>query len=522
MTVRSRLIWAFGVLVALVLLVCAVALHTLGEVNESLNRFHNVDVQQYRLTVAVRDAVNRRAIAARNLVLATAPADAEVEKQAVNQAHRDTQEALAQLNASAKSNAENGPDVLRMLEAINQVESRYGPVALAIVKLALEGKKDEAIAKINLECRPLLVALLQASNDILEASNKKGDANVEASAEENSEAKWLLAAISTFAIGAAAVMGFLLTRSLVGALGGEPSAAADLARAAAQGDLSQAIALRPGDGSSLMAQLLAMQQSLARVVTDVRQGSEAVSTASAEIAQGNHDLSARTEQQASALQQTAASMEQLGSTVRLNADNAVQANQLALRASTVAAQGGEVVAEVVTTMKGINDSSKKIADIIGVIDGIAFQTNILALNAAVEAARAGEQGRGFAVVASEVRSLAGRSAEAAKEIKVLIGASVERVEQGTLLVDKAGVTMTEVVSSIRQVTNIMGEISAASTEQSAGVAQVGQALTQMDHTTQQNAALVEQMAAAASSMRNQAQDLVQAVAVFKLGQPRLG
>ncbi|BDT68219.1 hypothetical protein os1_24010 [Comamonadaceae bacterium OS-1] len=521
MTVRSRLIWAFGVLVALVLLVSAAALHTLGEVNDSLHRFHDVDVQQYRLTVAVRDAVNRRAIAARNLVLATAPADAEVEKQSVNQAHRDTQEALAQLNARVKSNPENGPDVLHMLEGVNQIESRYGPVALAIVQLALDGKKDEASAKINLECRPLLVALLQASADILEASNKNSDASVAASAAEYAEAHWLLMALSAVAVVAAAVMGFLLTRSLVGALGGEPAMAADLARAVAQGDLGQAIALQSGDRSSLMAQLKLMQESLARVVTDVRHGSEAVSTASAEIAQGNHDLSARTEQQASALQQTAASMEELGSTVRHNADNAAQANQLALRASTVAVQGGEVVAEVVTTMQGINESSKKIADIIGVIDGIAFQTNILALNAAVEAARAGEQGRGFAVVASEVRSLAGRSAEAAKEIKLLISASVERVEQGTALVDKAGVTMTEVVSSIRQVTSIMGEISAASSEQSAGVAQVGQALTQMDHTTQQNAALVEQMAAAASSMRNQAQDLVNAVAVFNLGQPRL-
>ena len=302
----------------------------------------------------------------------------------------------------------------------------------------------------------------------------------------------------------------------MGALGGEPSAAADLARAAAQGDLSQAIALRPGDGSSLMAQLLAMQQSLARVVTDVRQGSEAVSTASAEIAQGNHDLSARTEQQASALQQTAASMEQLGSTVRLNADNAVQANQLALRASTVAAQGGEVVAEVVTTMKGINDSSKKIADIIGVIDGIAFQTNILALNAAVEAARAGEQGRGFAVVASEVRSLAQRSAQAAKEIKGLIGTSVEKVESGARLVAEAGSTMSDIVQSVKRVTDVVGEITAAATEQSSGINEINRAVVNLDQMTQQNSALVEESAAAATSMREQAGQLATAVAVFKV------
>ncbi|WP_255435012.1 methyl-accepting chemotaxis protein [Rhodoferax sp. BLA1] len=253
------------------------------------------------------------------------------------------------------------------------------------------------------------------------------------------------------------------------------------------------------------------------VLISVRQHAEGVATASSEIAQGNQDLSSRTESQASALQETAASMEELSSTVKQNADNARQANQLALSASTVAVQGGEVVAQVVDTMKGINEASRKISDIISVIDGIAFQTNILALNAAVEAARAGEQGRGFAVVASEVRSLAGRSAEAAKEIKLLINNSVERVEQGTALVDKAGSTMTEVVTSIKRVTDIMGEISAASHEQSQGVSQVGEAVTQMDQATQQNAALVEEMAAAASSLRSQAQDLVQTVAVFKLG-----
>ncbi|WP_394791077.1 methyl-accepting chemotaxis protein [Rhodoferax sp.] len=253
------------------------------------------------------------------------------------------------------------------------------------------------------------------------------------------------------------------------------------------------------------------------VMLQVRTSADGVAVASVEISQGNNDLSARTENQASALEQTAASMEQLGSTVKQNADSARQANQLAMSASTVAVQGGEVVGQVVETMKGINESSHKISDIISVIDGIAFQTNILALNAAVEAARAGEQGRGFAVVASEVRNLAGRSAEAAKEIKALINASVQRVEHGSSLVDQAGTTMTEVVQSIRRVTQIMGEISVASSEQSAGVSQVGEAVGQMDQATQQNAALVEQMAAAASSLKAQAGDLVQVVAVFKLG-----
>jgi methyl-accepting chemotaxis protein len=254
---------------------------------------------------------------------------------------------------------------------------------------------------------------------------------------------------------------------------------------------------------------------LASVVESVREGSESVANASSEIAQGNQDLSMRTEQQASALQQTASSMATLSGTVRHNVDNAHQANQLAISASDVAMRGGQVMDQVVETMKGINQSSARIADIIGVIDGIAFQTNILALNAAVEAARAGEQGRGFAVVASEVRSLAGRSAEAAKEIKGLISDSVGRVEQGTQLVNQAGETMTEVVASIRRVNDIMGEITAASSEQSNGVNQVSEAVTQMDQTTQQNAALVEEMAAAASSLRTQAGELVNTVSVFR-------
>jgi methyl-accepting chemotaxis protein len=294
--------------------------------------------------------------------------------------------------------------------------------------------------------------------------------------------------------------------------------AVEIADQLSEGDLSGQV--HPAGNEEtlhLLNAMARMQSNFGGIVRSVKSNADSVATASSEIAQGNHDLSARTEQQASALEETAASMEELSSTVKQNADNAKQANQLAMSASTVAVQGGEVVGQVVETMKGINESSRKISDIISVIDGIAFQTNILALNAAVEAARAGEQGRGFAVVASEVRSLAGRSAEAAKEIKALIGDSVTRVEQGTTLVDRAGTTMTEVVSSIKRVTDIMGEISAASNEQSAGVSQVGEAVTQMDQATQQNAALVEEMAAAASSLKSQASELVQAVAVFKLG-----
>ncbi len=311
------------------------------------------------------------------------------------------------------------------------------------------------------------------------------------------------------------VIGLIVRRSLR-QLGAEPGEAVSLAQSVAHGDLSHAIALKPGDSDSMMAQFKYMQENLAKIVWDVRQGAEGVATASIQIAQGNSDLSARTEHQASALEQTAASMEQLDTTVKQNADSARQANQLAKSASNVAIRGGEVVAQVVQTMKGINESSHKIFEIIGVIDGIAFQTNILALNAAVEAARAGEQGRGFAVVATEVRSLAGRSAQAAREIKSLISASVERVDQGNVLVDHAGMTMQEVVGSIQRVTEIIGAISVASDEQSSGVGQVVEAISQMDQVTQQNAALVEEMAAAAESLNSQAQELVQTVSVFKL------
>ena len=321
------------------------------------------------------------------------------------------------------------------------------------------------------------------------------------------------AALLLFGLISAVLLAVAFVRSITGPI----QEAVCVATAVAEGNLGVPVEVRGNNElGQLMQALSGMRDHLSQVVTRVRQGSEGVATASAEIASGNHDLSARTESQASSLEETAASMEQLSATVKQNADSARQANQLAASASTVAVKGGEVVAQVVDTMTGINDSSRKIADIISVIDGIAFQTNILALNAAVEAARAGEQGRGFAVVASEVRSLAGRSADAAKEIKTLINASVERVEQGTALVDQAGSTMTEVVSSIRRVTDLMGEISAASNEQSLGVSQVGEAVTQMDQVTQQNAALVEEMAAAASGLQSQAQDLVKVVAVFKL------
>ena len=323
-------------------------------------------------------------------------------------------------------------------------------------------------------------------------------------------------------VGVATLLGVSIAgwiiRSLTAALGGEPSEVRMVAQAVARGDLTSSVNVKPGDQESVMAAMHEMTKNLEKLVTRIKEGSHEVATASSQIAQGNQDLSERNEQQASGLEQTAASMEQLSATVKQSTDNARQANQLAQGASSVAVRGGEVVSQVVETMKDINDSSRKIADIISVIDGIAFQTNILALNAAVEAARAGEQGRGFAVVAGEVRSLAQRSAGAAKEIKDLITASVARVEAGTALVDQAGQTMGEIVSSIQRVTDIMGEISAANTEQSLGVQQIGQAVMVLDQATQQNAALVEESAAAAASLNAQADALVQAVSRFELAQ----
>jgi methyl-accepting chemotaxis protein len=407
------------------------------------------------------------------------------------------------------------PEEKALATAVTEARSAYVQQGLRPAIAALKANDWAETSRINVELLAPLYAKLRMSLEPL-AKLQVSEAKKEYDNAITRYETFRLIAIASIVVGLA--VGWVFGLALLRSLGRSLNNAVKVAHAVAKGDLTQKI---HSQGQDEVAQLLkaleAMTQSLVSVVSNVRQGSEGVATASAEIAQGNNDLSARTEQQASALEQTAASMEELGSTVRQNADSARTANQLAVSASTIAVEGGNVVGQVVETMRDINASSRKISDIIQVIDGIAFQTNILALNAAVEAARAGEQGRGFAVVASEVRSLAGRSADAAKEIKSLINASVERVEHGTTLVDQAGVTMTEVVSSIKRVTDIMGEISAASNEQALGVAQVGEAVTQMDQTTQQNAALVEQMAAAASSLKSQAQELVQTVAVFQLG-----
>ena len=432
---------------------------------------------------------------------------------------------MEKLTADTQATAAGMDAKVQRIEALVQGEQARGLLAqIAAARTAYNTKLNEirelhrggepnVPTMVDKDLRPLADNYLQSLDALRKAMSTQLAAS-QADTTTLAHASQVLLGVGTLvAVALGALLALSVTRSIVRPVQRGKLAAESIA----DGDLTHAINATGTDETGQLLQALAtMQSRLSTIVGNVRHNAEGVATASVEIATGNNDLSARTEQQASALQQTAASMEQLGSTVRQNADNARQANQLAMSASTVAQQGGDVVAEVVDTMKGINDSSRKIADIISVIDGIAFQTNILALNAAVEAARAGEQGRGFAVVAGEVRSLAQRSAEAAKEIKGLIGTSVERVEKGSALVDKAGATMAEVVGAIRRVTDIMGEISAASSEQSQGVSQVGDAISQMDQTTQQNAALVEQSAAAADSLKTQAGLLVDAVAVFRL------
>ncbi len=512
----TKLACSFGLIVMLLLVITVVTTLRIQSINERIADIVDDRAVKVALATDLDQATNVQARYLRNALIG----------------HKDPEEVRSSLGRVEKAVAENSASLAKLEKMINtpighklfkaMVDTRgpYGKGRDEVIAMLKAGQAEEAGTHLLKTVRPAQNEFLAAIDAFSVAQSKLMAESGEKAKAEGAAAIRINLTLAALAALLAAGVGYGITRSFTRQLGGEPAEARELAVAIAEGDLTRPITVAAGDQTSLMSRLAAMQESLQKVVSNVRQNSESVATASAQIAQGNQDLSSRTEEQASALEETAATMEQLGTTVRNNADNAQQANQLAQGASAVAAQGGEVVGKVVHTMQGISDSSRKIGDIIGVIDGIAFQTNILALNAAVEAARAGEQGRGFAVVASEVRSLAQRSAEAAKEIKTLIGRSVEQVEQGTALVGQAGKTMGEIVGSIQRVSDIVAEITSASAEQSSGVQQVADAVSQMDQATQQNAALVEESAAAAESLKGQAQQLVQAVAVFKLSQQR--
>jgi methyl-accepting chemotaxis protein len=400
-----------------------------------------------------------------------------------------------------------------LFDKILQQRKAYSASRDGAVKAKAEGNAEEAARILDQEFTPASKLYQELLHELVTMQRTSIDATARAIDASATHSAKLIAVLTGFAVLLGVALSWLLTSGITRPI----REAVELAETVANGDLTRTIdATAKDETGALLRALRHMNDSLVGIVSQVRSGTDLIATGSAEISSGNLDLSSRTEQQASALEETAASMEELTTTVRQNADNARQANQLSITASNVAAEGGAVVSQVITTMGSINESSRKIVDIIGVIDGIAFQTNILALNAAVEAARAGEQGRGFAVVASEVRTLAQRSAAAAKEIKELIGDSVSKVDAGARLVDQAGTTMEQVVTSIRRVTDIMAEITHASQEQTGGIEQVNQAIGQMDEVTQQNAALVEESAAAAASMEDQAAKLAQVVSVFKL------
>ena len=514
--VRSQLALAFGALAIMVLVVSTLSLSALSRSNAAFRSYVMGISTQADTAQTLRNAVNRRAIAARNLVLLTERSELAKEQAVVTQADEQVQRMLRQLQQLMA--IETSPRAETLYQDIARIEGLYGPVARDIVALALRGEQNASITKMNEECRPLLEQLTGRLGAFVQYAQERSRAVEDEASERYATQRALLWSACVLAIALAMVAGLVITRSLTRALGAEPAELGAAAQRVASGDLSPlptAVASRASTGS-VLGSLGAMQSSLAAIVGQVRSTSDAIAAGAMQIASDSRDLSQRTEEQASALQQTAATMEALSSTVQHNAHNANQAHQLAQGASSIARDGGHVVLQVVGTMKAINESSKRIADITGVIDSLAFQTNILALNAAVEAARAGEQGRGFAVVATEVRSLAQRSAQASREIKALITSSVAQIEEGTVLADQAGASMHDMQGAIQRVANIVGEISAANSAQTTGVAQVSQAVGHMDDATQHNAALVQKNSQEAQALNDQAHALVTAMAQFKL------
>ena len=517
MKVGTRLALGFGMILTGLVVVLILGLTKMAQINNSLNEIVNVNNAESKLALAMRVTVLDRMIAVRNLVLLTGAAETAPEAQRIKDQEKKYADNEQKLNQMFASLPQTTPEEKTLMLKIKEQDSAAQPIIAKAAALGMANKSTEATEVLIKEMRPVQKKWMEALTELITVEEKQSEEAAVEAAASYATARTLMLAIGLFAALVGIAAGVLITRSLLSQLGGEPDYAAAIAGRIAAGDLGTDVTVKANDRSSLLFAMKSMRDNLANIVGQVRMGTDTIATASSQIASGNLDLSSRTEQQASSLEETASSMEELTSTVKQNADNARQANGLAMTASEVAKKGGSVVAEVVGTMTAINDSSRKIVDIIAVIDGIAFQTNILALNAAVEAARAGEQGRGFAVVASEVRNLAQRSAAAAKEIKTLIGDSVEKVEIGAKLVDQAGATMDEIVESVKRVTDIMGEITAASQEQTSGIEQINQAITQMDEVTQQNAALVEEAAAAAESLQDQAANLSQVVSIFKTG-----
>jgi len=510
--IGARLAAGLGISLAFMLGISAIGISNLGKVNDNTKDLADDKVPKVILAYEVIGGLNDIARAMRNAMLSK---DAETVKKELERVETRKKENAGRLEELSKMIADDpDPQSKARFKAVMEAREKYLVVQNKFLQMSADdSKRDESVSYLLTTVRKEQTAFLGTLTELVKFQTEAvKQASVDAEQAYKSSRNMMLMLTAVAAALAAWVL-YVVTRSITEPLNN----AVSMAQAVAGGDLTVRINCESKDETGdLLRALCDMNESLSRTVGQVRSGSDTIATASSQIASGNLDLSSRTEQQASSLEETASSLEELTSTVTQNAENARQATKLVLAASDYATKGGEVVGQVVTTMGAIKDSSGKIVDIISVIDGIAFQTNILALNAAVEAARAGEQGRGFAVVASEVRTLAQRSASAAKEIKTLIGASVETVETGARLVDEAGATMDGIVKAVRQVADIMTEISAASTEQSSGIEQVNQAIVTIDDATQQNAALVEEAAAAAQSMRDQAELLAQAVSVFKL------